>query len=738
MLAHHPITGKEIRVLKTEVQLYKNQKTLIWLREPPKSYKNHERLKRWDTVVFGHELSHAWKPSATVIREPTPKALEWIVTEAPRVYEMLFFSKKVLETLTVERAKSLGFSNIICLEELGEVYPHLLRVYSEEDTDADVFLMIAILFRAVRALGFTEQELKSSSLIETYKTKYNLYSGLHQTPEPLYLIQQYYTSPNSKRDKEIKHALQKNIENPYIDKIILLNEKKTSYPDSKKIQEVVIGHRLTYRDIFEHIKSLPPNTLVIFSNSDIYLTETFRQLWTLNLKDTFLSLLRYEESTQELFGPRPDSQDTWIIRSDCVQNRSWDMKSLDFQFGKAGCDNAINVELLKKKFVVANPSLSLKTMHVHTSEVRNYNPLDPIEKPFYLYLDPTGLHDLEPKQDLDSHKEPTHTPAPYTCIINTAEDRALKTFCAMASRNEKTPLTSGTNTISPKNDEVYKFKDAFMTPNSLVYGYKSMYLTRNDDVRSMWIPEVISHMTPCIGVKSVLAVPTSEESFKSHDAFVVNYLSRILSLRLNGINGDFWLPRETKAMHEWLQMFNWSENVMPVLPRDSDVAAFASEVTFLNPRETIHKEDIFALRKFFKTYAYLADKATKQRVVILQDDSLLTSDLVSSLEKSLEESNYVVDILYPKRSSPSILAESLVGANICISGPGCKNLFWLLPTNARLIDVMAETSIEGFNAITAGACDLSYWPILLPRGKPEAISKILFDKCMKTILSKPR
>jgi len=735
MLAHHPITGKEIRVLKTEAQLYKNQKTLLWLRKP--IYESSNRLNRWDTLVFGHELSHIWKPSATVIREPTPQALEWIVTSAPRRYELLFFSKAVLDVLGVEKAKSLGFSNIICLEELGEIYPHLQRVYTSEDSDADVFLMIAVLFRASRAFGLTSEEL-ISPLAKTYQSSYNLMVGTHQTPEPLYLIQQYYVHPNHKRAKENKLCLDKNLENPLIDKIIMLTEKKLTLPTSDKIQQVVIGHRMKYSDVFEHILTLPKNILVAFSNTDIYLTETFRNLWTVNLKDTFLSLLRYEQSTNELFGPRPDSQDTWVVCSDSVQSRAWDMNTLNFQFGKAGCDNAINVELLKKKFVVANPSLSLKTIHVHDSEVRDYNPLDPIEKPFYLYLDPTGLHDLEPKQDLDVFKKSWPSPTPYTCKVNAADDRALRTFCAMASRNEATPLTQGDNLLTPEEDTLFEFKNSFMTPNSLVYSYKSMYLSRNQSLRELWIPEVISHMTPCIGVNSVLAVPTNSKAYTDHSTFVTSYLSKILRLREQGHKGDFWLPRQTKQIHEWLSMFVWEDKTLPVLPRDTDVAAFATTVSFLTPRESVHKEDIQVLRKNFKTYEKNQDSATKKRIVILQDDVLLTTPIVTALEKTLEENSYVVDILYHNRSTPSILAEGLVGANICICGPGSKNYFWLLPSKTKLIDCMPETSIEGTAAQMAGACDLEYWALLLPRGKPEAISKLCVEKCLKTLKATPQ
>ena len=718
------MTGKEIRVLKTEAHLYKNQKTILWLRE--KDYPNAERLSRWDTIAFGHELAIKWKPSSTVIREATPEALEWIITSAPRRYELLFFSKKVLEAIGIEKAKTLGFSNIICLEELGEIYPHLLRVYTEEDSDVDVFLMIATLFRASRALGLKEEEL-TNPLVELYK-RYKLEVGLHQTPEPLWLIQQYYLPTQSKRAKEIKQCLEKNLENPLIDKIILLNETKLDLPKNPKIEQIVIGHRMKYSDVFKHIQTLP-DVIVAFANSDIYLTDTFRNLWSVNLRDVFVSLLRYEPNG-ELFGPRSDSQDTWVVRSDSVKERTWDYSSLDFMFGRAGCDNAINVELLRKKFLVVNPCLTLKTMHLHTSDIRTYNPYDCIEKPFYLHLDPTGLHDLEPLQDVKLNKIPSES---YTCIVNCENERSLKTFCSMASRNETTILSANSENIQhPGTEDIYACKDSFMTPNSLVYGYKSMNVTRNETIRNMWVPEVISHMTPCIGVKSLLAVPSTEPIFTQHTKYVVDYLSRILRLR-ETLKGDFWLPRDTVMMHEWLHLFKWDANTFPVLPRDTDVSAFAEDVLMALPRTTIQKEDIEALRSNFKTYTSDAETANKKRVIILQDDVILTTEIVNYLEKILEENNYVVDVVFTKRSTPSVLAE-MVGANICICGPGSHDLFWLLPKSARVIDCMSETSIDGTAAIMAGACSLDYWVVLLPRGKPEAIAKLCGEKVVRSLV----
>jgi hypothetical protein len=235
-------------------------------------------------------------------------------------------------------------------------------------------------------------------------------------------------------------------------------------------------------------------------------------------------------------------------------------------------------------------------------------------------------------------------------------------------------------------------------------------------------------MTPCIGISSAIAIPCEENVYKNHADYVLFYLSRVLRLREKN-KGDFWLPRDTKLIHEWLQLFTWTEKSMPVVPRDKDVAVFAEKITFTTPRTQIYKEDIETLRKYFKTYT----TPNHKRVVILQDDILLTTQIVSYLEKSLESQGYEVDVVFPKRSTPSTLCESIVGCQYCISGPLCNNLFWLLPSGSRVIDCMPEVSIEGKGAQMAGACGLDYWVLLLPRGKPEIIAKLCAEKVIASM-----
>ena len=88
------------------------------------------------------------------------------------------------------------------------------------------------------------------------------------------------------------------------------------------------------------------------------------------------------------------------MMSDSVKRRTWDWVALDFPFGKMGCDNSITTELVRQKFRVANPCLSLRTIHEHESQVRTYERTDVVEKQIFIYVSPSGIHDMEPVADL--------------------------------------------------------------------------------------------------------------------------------------------------------------------------------------------------------------------------------------------------------------------------------------------------------------------------------------------------
>ena len=64
-----------------------------------------------------------------------------------------------------------------------------------------------------------------------------------------------------------------------------------------------------------------------FANADIYLDDSWRFVWTTELHDICLALLRWEDGAEpSLYGPRSDSQDTWVLHSDSVLDRKWNLE----------------------------------------------------------------------------------------------------------------------------------------------------------------------------------------------------------------------------------------------------------------------------------------------------------------------------------------------------------------------------------------------------------------------------
>ena len=88
------------------------------------------------------------------------------------------------------------------------------------------------------------------------------------------------------------------------------------------------------------------------------------------------------------FHNRRDSQDCWIVKG-----RFKDIPQANFTLGKKGCDNKI-AYLLSKYYDVINPSQSIRTFHLHLTNIRNYAPhgtSEDLVPPPYKFLVPCKL-----------------------------------------------------------------------------------------------------------------------------------------------------------------------------------------------------------------------------------------------------------------------------------------------------------------------------------------------------------
>lgn len=183
------------------------------------------------------------------------------------------------------------------------------------------------------------------------------------------LLYNYYEDKNGARKKEIDMCLQKNLENSHLNVVIIESAEK-----------------LTYNDFFNKINEMTdPEDINIVANSDIFFDDTILLANGLP-RATVYALSRWDWINEHniRFFDRPDSQDAWIFRGRLAK------VSGDFTLGKKGCDNRIAHEFSAVGYTVVNPSRSIKTYHVHNSNVRNYSQRESVPGP-YRTVHPSSL-----------------------------------------------------------------------------------------------------------------------------------------------------------------------------------------------------------------------------------------------------------------------------------------------------------------------------------------------------------
>jgi hypothetical protein len=516
MIAHHPITGKEVRIIQTEASMWKENKTLLYAPESPYH----------DTVY--HEGASDYLIQIPYTGSPT------------KAYRLILASQVK------------GGGSVLALEELHRLYPHLGDPW--DGTMEDAVVMLAALMR-YRRVNVTNARSAKLGLLDPVK------------PLKLWWITQYYDAGSRARQKELKKCLDTNVASPLIDKVILLNETSLGLA-SEKIEERVIGHRLTYADVIRSASEFP-DVLVAFANADICIDSvSWRQLWDVNMENKFLALLRYDvpasgQADATIFGPRADSQDTWVVRSADLRAKAGIADDLDFQFGRMGCDNAIALEMLRKRFVVVNPSLSLKTWHYHESGVRNYVRTDIIEKPIFHYVWPSGFHDLNPNYVLEGN---SYIPESYSRVLSGG---AATKWISAVNKNLKTPLKIlNENRLVPSKETVIHVKNCFQTPDGLAFDNERLFIGKSVRGHELWGKSQISPLTASLECKRGLIAPYEGST---RESYILRYLSKILQLGGGAANigaegWEFFCP-DRKDVVEAMEAFTWNSPSLPVLKR---------------------------------------------------------------------------------------------------------------------------------------------------------------------------
>ena len=749
MLARHPLTGKDIRIISLDTSIHKESKTLCWFDETcvPGSA---ERWSRWDigasTVSTAKQMAAVGlQPDVVLCINPYSETAAWCESAAVRTVRIVAVPRTFIEFIGLENLMKLRMDNLICLDEIHDMYPFVGGKWDGSVGDAQVLL--SMILHANVMIPTTK--LTSQRNLRTLRIDNN-----RKAPQPLWFITQYYTPEKGARRSEIRQCLEKNIASPFIDSIVLLNEKACA-PSDPKIQEHIVGKRLTYADVIRWIyEKVPENTLVAFANADIFLDgESWRSLWSADLETQakFLALLRWDVESSEpasiaaakLFGPRADSQDTWVVSSNSVKAVTWDWAELNFPFGKGGCDNSITIEMFKKRFLVANPAMTLRTYHLHTSGVRGYNPADIVDKPVYLHIKPSGLHDKKPVFALSNTIKPrTFTFKPFERRIKgPLTPSQARTFCTMVGRSTQGVVTleiDGANLWTPPPISLYELTDVFQTRDGLVYTHESILVGPTKAGAMAWDKSHVSYLSAAISVEEALITPLPDSVANVPSRFILDYMAKIFLLRreFGMTKGEFWCSKDEECINA-IKAFSWPAQEIPVLSRDENQQSWCKKGVMWphadTPEGFISQEEIEALRGAFGLGGWKEDSDT--RLVIIVDAKWITEDMATSIEDKLQESGLSVKLIWSGRTSLDAALRSIRGAwGLILFDKSLAQWAWVLPEGARVWDIQSEMEPTASLLHLSCAAALEHRLVIVPKGSNDVEKAMLVDKLVGSII----
>jgi len=187
------------------------------------------------------------------------------------------------------------------------------------------------------------------------------------------LFTNYYLDGNNERQTELVNCVVANEANVNINKVYLVVDKQyeLDFIDSKKILQLDLGRRPTYSDFFQLMNEFNDrNDVGILSNSDMYFDETVQLANGMSHNDAY-ALSRWDrEGRNQHFTLTPAavcSQDSWIFKGPIKDFYS------DFFLGRCGCDNRIAYEIKNAGYNLVNPSQSIRSFHLHKSNIRHYD-----------------------------------------------------------------------------------------------------------------------------------------------------------------------------------------------------------------------------------------------------------------------------------------------------------------------------------------------------------------------------
>lgn len=187
------------------------------------------------------------------------------------------------------------------------------------------------------------------------------------------LIQQSYSSPDPRRDAELRHVRETNAASGVFDHVELVD------PGAR---------RLSFADLFGLAAERFPAQTCVVANSDIAFDGSIGLAAAILAESpgpTLLAISRWDDDTAPSMEGRVDpsdwtfyshSQDAWVFVAGGLP-----AFEAGFVLGMPSCENRLAYEAAAAGISVANPALSIRLHHHHASAVRSWRDRDAYRGP---------------------------------------------------------------------------------------------------------------------------------------------------------------------------------------------------------------------------------------------------------------------------------------------------------------------------------------------------------------------
>ncbi len=555
-----------------------------------------------------------------------------------------------------------------------------------------------------------------------YKSVMTQDEAVPRMPRAELVIQLWMAKP-AKRWDELCCCLRRNAENPLIHKIHVLMETKdvarawSSWPEElqAKIIPVEWSRRLTYADSIKYAKgAISTNNYIGLCNSDIYFDGTIRDLWNMDMDMRCATLLRYDISGADaaanndgaatIFGPRDDSQDCWWFRVHDLHKDSANWEALDFSLGQAGCDNAFAGELVRRRFVVCNPALAIRSYHVHESGARTYNEFDRVTKGIYATVAPSGLLESRILKESDFK--------PLKLHVRTYDGHCkIEPWPASASADKRAyeaGLSALYRTSDPKKystefiDSDMKWFSVYQIPAGAVVTEDGLF-TSGDGIgfgsnmvqgELAWSQTEFSSISPTFSAPgSTVIVPGPNTLWKA------------------GVQS--WLLSQIEDVPEATMAGKAPKGIDSLLvhlgPDYAGKALFCNDPTWaIFPGTNVPREPVV---EWMRKMLGRGDAETEMYAI-----SGLGADVIDCLDEELEDIQ-----LIGKTTPPLKIIATIKKASLIIGGPQLHDYLWAATQGAEFIDIAPTPAM----AEMATACGLRYYPMNIEGLASSEIARLL-------------